>query len=187
MKGILIGLGLTAILAVPAAAMAKPDEAEKRAAKQACKAERGKSKVTREAFEAKYRSLGRCVRRGAAEEEAENEAARKNAATECKSERDDQQFPQSHDGKSFDAFYGTNENLHNAFGKCVSAKAHTHKSEMDEEDKEHAEDFKNAAHECAAERRKTGTDAFLAQYGTNHNGRNAFGKCVSAGVRDSDD
>jgi hypothetical protein len=38
---------------------------------------------------------------------------------------------------------------------------------------------KNAAKECAAERREMGRDAFAEQYGTNKNGRNAFGKCVS--------
>lgn len=187
MKRIVIAIGLGAILAIPAGATAKPDEAEKRAAKQACKAERGNSKATREAFGAKYRSPGRCVRQAAREEEAENEAAHKNATKECKSERDDQHFADSHDDKSFHAFYGTNESLKHAFGKCVSAKAKTHKGKMDDEDEEHREDFKNAAKECAAERGKTGTDAFTAEYGTNHNGRNAFGKCVSARVRDSDE
>lgn len=44
---------------------------------------RGKSKATREAFRAKYRSPGRCLRRGAAEQEAENEAAHKNAFGKC--------------------------------------------------------------------------------------------------------
>lgn len=187
MKKILTAVGLAAVLAVPAGATAKPDQAEKRAAKQACKVERGKSKATREAFRAKYHSQGHCVRRAAAEEEAENEKAHKNAAKECKSERADEGFAESHDGKSFEEFYGTNQNLKNAFGKCVSAKADTRKDEMDDEDEEEAEDVKNAAQECAAERGEMGTDAFAAEYGTNHNGRNAFGKCVSAKARESDD
>ena len=41
----------------------------------------------------------------------------------------------------------------------------------------------NAAHACAAERQKMGVEAFALKYaaaGTNHNGRNAHGKCVSS-------
>ncbi len=39
-------------------------------------------------------------------------------------------------------------------------------------------DFENAAQECRAER-KADPDAFKQTYGTNHNGHNALGKCVS--------
>ena len=39
--------------------------------------------------------------------------------------------------------------------------------------------FKNAAKECKAER-KEDPDAFKEKYGTNKNGKNAFGKCVSS-------
>jgi hypothetical protein len=39
---------------------------------------------------------------------------------------------------------------------------------------------KNAAKECDAERTAIGDEAFAAQYGTNKNGKNAFGKCVSS-------
>ncbi len=42
----------------------------------------------------------------------------------------------------------------------------------------------NSARACRAERKDMGTDAFRAKYGTNRNKRNAFGKCVSAHVRD---
>ena len=41
-----------------------------------------------------------------------------------------------------------------------------------------AEEFQNAAQQCRAERAADPV-AFTATYGTNHNGRNAFGKCVS--------
>lgn len=41
-----------------------------------------------------------------------------------------------------------------------------------------AEAFQNAADQCRAERAADPV-AFTATYGTNHNGRNAFGKCVS--------
>jgi hypothetical protein len=94
-RTILLALGLAAVLLVPAGATAKPDPAKKRAAKQQCEAERGKS------------------------------------------------------------------NLENAHGKC--------------------------AKECAAERGRIGTEAFAIAYGTNENGRNAFGKCVSAKARGPDE
>ena len=38
----------------------------------------------------------------------------------------------------------------------------------------------NPAQRCRAERDSIGRDAFEQKYGTNHNHRNAFGKCVSA-------
>ena len=38
---------------------------------------------------------------------------------------------------------------------------------MDAEDEADAEDFKNAAHECAAERGQMGRLAFAGKYGTN--------------------
>jgi Tol biopolymer transport system component len=40
-------------------------------------------------------------------------------------------------------------------------------------------DFKNAAKFCKAERAFLGESAFRQKYGTNKNGKNAFGKCVS--------
>ncbi len=46
-------------------------------------------------------------------------------------------------------------------------------------------EFRNAAKKCAAERRSMGDEAFAAEYGTNANKRNAFGKCVSAKTEDS--
>ena len=41
-------------------------------------------------------------------------------------------------------------------------------------------DFKNAAKYCKAVRESKGVEAFNAQYGTNKNKKNAYGKCVSA-------
>ena len=160
------------MLALPAAATAKPTDNDKRAAKQQCKAERGKSSATREAFKSKYGNFGRCVRRQAADEESETEAAHKNAAKECKAEK-------TADPAAFAQTYGTNANKTNAYGKCVSSKAKAEKREMDAEDEADAEDFKNAAHTCAAERGQMGRLAFAGKYGTNADESNAFGKCVS--------
>jgi hypothetical protein len=39
---------------------------------------------------------------------------------------------------------------------------------------------RNAAKECKAERATVGSQAFAEKYGTNKNGKNAHGKCVSA-------
>ena len=177
MNKILIVLGTVAVLALPAGAMAKPSEVDKRAAKQQCKDERGKSSATHEAFKAKYRSFGRCVRRNAAEEEAETDSAHKNAAKECKAEK-------TADPVAFAQAYGTNANMKNAYGKCVSSKAKDEKRKMDAEDEEDAEEFKNAARDCAAER-GLDREAFAGTYGTNANKSNAFGKCVSGKTREA--
>jgi len=41
------------------------------------------------------------------------------------------------------------------------------------------QDRRQANRDCRAERSKLGVDAFRNKYGTNHNKRNAWGKCVS--------
>jgi hypothetical protein len=185
MRSILVAVGLAALLVLPAGALAKPNETEKNAAKRQCKAERGQSPAPKEAFKAKYHSFDRCARHNAAEEESENEAAHDNAAKRCKAERADPGFAAAHGGKTFEEFYGTNKNGKNAYGKCVSNKAKQQKAEMDAEDQQDADEFKNAAKKCAAERKEIGVDAFAAEYGTNRNGRNAFGKCVASKAEDS--
>jgi hypothetical protein len=172
MNRIVVLMGLAAALLLPAGAVAKPNHAEKRAAKAQCKDERGKTSATREAFRTKYHSFRGCVRANAAEEEAENEQAHKNAAQECKAER-------SEDAAAFREQYGENKNGKNAFGKCVSGKAAEKKAEMDAKDEQEADEFKNAAKECAAERSEDEA-AFREKYGKNPNKRNAFGKCVSS-------
>jgi hypothetical protein len=177
MKKILAATGLAAVLVLPVGAAAKPDQSERAAAKAQCRAERGKSSATREAFRARYDGFHQCVRQNAAEEESENEAAHKNAAKACKAEHE-------LDQTEFRETYGENKNGKNAFGKCVSRKAKERKAEMDAEDAEEIAAFKNAAKECAAER-KDDPDAFRDEYGENENGKNAFGKCVSRTVNES--
>jgi hypothetical protein len=185
MKTLSAVIVLAAVLVLPAGAVAKPDASDKRAAIAQCKSERGKSKATRRAFKAKYHSFSRCIRQNAAEEHAEKAAARRNAAKECKAERADADFPATHDGKTFQEFYGKNKNGKNAFGKCVSTKARALKAKEDEADAQDVAEFKNAAKQCQAE--STDPDfpashdgkSFSDFYGTNKNHRNAFGKCVS--------
>jgi hypothetical protein len=129
--------------------------------------------------------MSRCVRQNAAEEAAEEAAAHKNAAKECKAEAADPGFATAHGGKTFAEFYGAKGNGKNAHGKCVSTKAKAKKDEMDAEDADEAADFKNAAKRCANERRSMGRAAFADTYGTNRNDRNAFGKCVSKRTEDA--
>jgi hypothetical protein len=182
MKSMLIAIGLVAALVVPASALAKPHKpsnADKRAAIAQCKAERGKTRATREAFKAKYHSFSRCVRHDAKTERTERVMAHSSAAKECKAER-------QADPAAFQQKYGTNHNGRNAYGKCVSQKAKQNKAEMDRQDKQAAKDFKNAAKACAAERNDIGKDAFADKYGTNRNKRNAFGKCVSSKVHENE-
>lgn len=117
----------------------------------------------RAAFEATYgKHAMRDCKRANSGEAAEVAA---NAAQTCRAE-------QEADPDGFVATYGTNGNGKNAFGKCVSAQVH-------EETEEEEEQFDNAAQRCRAERRADPA-LFTTTYGTNANGRNAFGKCVSS-------
>jgi hypothetical protein len=158
--------------ALPAGtATAKTSKADKREAQKECRALRGDTDATREAFKAQWGNFGKCVSAKAHEAKAERKQARKNAAQECREER-------SEDADAFREKYGTNANKKNAFGKCVSQKAKAKRQEQDEEDAAEAEDQTNAAKECDAERSED-PKAFAEKYGTNHNKKNAFGKCVS--------
>lgn len=124
MRKTTVAVALIAGLLVPAGATAKSDDADRRAAKAECKTERGKSSATREAFNARYGDMSRCVTRTTAEEASEETKARKNAAHECKAER-------AADREAFAEEYGTNANKKNAFGKCVSKTARKNSEEED--------------------------------------------------------
>jgi hypothetical protein len=68
----------------------------------------------------------------------------------------------------FKQLYGTNTNKSNAFGKCVSARAH-----------QNALNRGNAAKQCASERTSDPT-GFAAKYGKGAQHTHAFGSCVSS-------
>lgn len=181
-----IALGIAAALALPATALAAAP-ADKRNASKECKAERGTTPATQEAFRVKYgtnasgkNAFGKCVAQKTREEAAERKAARTNAAKLCKAER-------AQDPTAFKDKYGTKKNKRNAHGKCVSKTARTLKTEADANDKQAAGQVKNAAKECDTERGTTAESrkAFAEKYGTNKNDKNAFGKCVSAKARAS--
>jgi hypothetical protein len=181
MKKITLVTGLVFALVLPAVAVAKPsaDRGDKRAAQAECKALRGQTAATHEAFRALQKSFVACVKAKSSEEAKEEQNAHTNAAKECKTER-------SADVQAFNEKYGTNPNGKNAYGKCVSTKAKAKEAEADAEDKQDAAAQKNAAKECDAER-DADAAAFKEQYGTNANKANAFGKCVSKKARESEE
>lgn len=104
-------------------------------------------------------------------------SAAKNAAMECKAERADLNFSATHEGKTFEQFYGTvNSNGKNAFGKCVSSKV---KKDVTSQQAATV----SAAKQCKAMRANQKAD-FDAAYGTK---QNAFGKCVSSKAKKQSD
>ena len=122
-------LSVPAALAAPPEGQGKPEspgksaaapgqQADKNAAKS-CKAERALDPA---AFKTKYgtngsksNAFGKCVagKVKKAEEQAETQEARENAAKTCKAER-------ALNLEAFKTKYGTNANDSNALGKCVS-------------------------------------------------------------------
>ncbi len=164
---------LAGALAVPAAAAAKPDKGEVKNASQQCRAER---KASGEAnFDAKYgpgkNAFGKCVSQTARAERREDRKIQENAAKACKAER-------ALDQEAFAAKYGSGKNAKNALGKCVSQK-----SDDAEAAEEQADKAELRAQRACRDEREAGPAAFRAKYGTNANGRNAFGKCVAAAQR----
>jgi hypothetical protein len=181
MKRALIITATLAALVAPltGVASAKVSKADKREAHKECRALRGDTDASREAFKVLYRNFGACVSQKAHEAKAERKKAKRNAARDCRDER-------SADPAAFKEKYGTNGNKSNAFGKCVSQKAKAKREQQDEDDAQEAEDQTNAAQECATER-SADRKAFEEKYGTNHNQKNAFGKCVSQKVHEAGD
>jgi hypothetical protein len=106
-------------------------------------------------------AMGKCVSK-LVKQQAHNQS---NAAQTCMAE-------QAADEQAFEDKYGTNANKSNAFGKCVSQHAK-------QKNEEQGQATVNAARTCKAERAEMGKEAFADKWGTNHNKRNAFGKCVS--------
>jgi len=174
-----------ALLAVPAGAAAdQPTQGDRANAAQECRAERGGSDATREAFRVKYgtnangrNAFGKCVSTRARDEAQERKRAHVNASKQCKAEAEQL------GAEAFAAKYGSGKKGRNAHGKCVSATAKQLEAEADAKDREQIAERKSAAKQCAAERKEIGGEAFAAKYGTNKNKRNAFAKCVSQTVK----
>jgi hypothetical protein len=102
---------------------------------------------------------------------AQQQNGNEEAANSCRTERE------SRGVEAFRAKHGTNHNRRNAFGKCVSSKS----KDEDENDTDNGKDDQSsgATKACRTER-ASGAQAFAEKYGTNHNLKNAFGKCVSS-------
>ena len=166
----LILAGALALAIAPATALAadKAPSAED-LAKASCKTQKAElgAKVFKKTHAAKSMSkaMKACV--GVTEDTAADEL--KNAAKECKAERDA-------DATAFAETYGANANGKNAYGKCVSSKA---KEAVEEE----TDAVVNAARTCKAMKADDAA-TFESTYGTK---KNAFGKCVSAQAKAEDD
>ena len=162
-----------AAVAVPVAFAGGTPNSKSQAEKQ-CRQEL--STMGKATFKATYgtnknraNAFGKCVSHRTRSNKAAQQQAQQNAPKQCRTER-------SQDVNAFNQKWGTPPKLKDAFGKCVSATAKqlaasTEKTEVTAES--------NAAHLCKAERKSIGAAAFAQKYGTNHNKRNAFGKCVS--------
>jgi hypothetical protein len=154
-------LGAVLALVLPAAALAQagtPTPTE--LATTACKTE--KSEMGTKTFKTTYvsKSAAKAMKACLAKQGVVAEAELKNAAKECKAERDA-------DPVKF-AEYGTNENGRNAYGKCVSSKAKAATEEITEN--------RVAAAESCKSMKQTDAAGFTAAFGER---KNAFGKCVS--------
>ncbi len=180
MKRSIAAITALTLLAIPASAAAKPDQTDRVNAAQECRAERGDSAATREAFRVKYgtnangrNAFGKCVSTRARDEEQEGQVAHSNASKQCKAEAE------LLGAAAFAEKYGSGKKGRDAHGKCVSGKAKELEAAADAEDRELIAERKRAAKTCAAERKEIGETAFAEKYGTNKNKRDAFGKCVS--------
>ncbi len=182
MRKIMIFAGVLGALALPAAAQAGPTDRQNAA--QECRFERGTTAATREAFALKYgtndsktNAFGKCVSKAAREEGLQQAKAKTGAPQACRTE----QGTTAESKAAFAQKYGTNGKGKNAFGKCVSTKARELKQQADSQDRKDAIARKSAAKQCDEERGTTAASrtTFTAKYGTNDNGKNAFGKCVS--------
>lgn len=155
-----MGCVLGAVLALPATAPAAPhDRGDVREAVHACKAEL--RELGREAFAELYESKRACVRAKLREAAAERRAGRREAVRACRE--------QGLRGREL--------------RDCVRRALRERREQAREEARRH----RNAARECRAEREELGEEAFRELYGTNENGRNAFGKCVEQHASDAEE
>ena len=132
-----------------------------------------KARMGGPAFATAYRTFGACVSSFTALEQ-QNTAS---ADQSCRAEQADATFAVTHNGKTFDQYYGTGKKLANAFGNCVSLKAKNSSTAAQQA-------IQNPSRTCRALRTAMTRPAFALLYGTNANRSNAFGKCVSKIARE---
>lgn len=163
----LILLVAAAAVAVPVAAFAGTSSTSARSDCAKLRAAMGRS-----AFSHAYATFGACVSRYAPIEQQVTTAA--NAT--CTAQQADPNFAATHDGKTFDQYYGRGKKERNAFANCVSIVAKANRQAE-------RQGRMNPARTCRALRTKLGSSLFDMSYGKNKHDRNAFGKCVSATAR----
>jgi len=113
----------------------------------------GKNTTDRNAF-------GKCVST-TAKSQAHNEVS---ASSTCRAKQTDPNFASTHNGQTFEQTYGTNADLSNAFGVCVSSTAKAASTAQ-------AHATVRAALTCRTQQKSSPT-GFKAKYGT-------FGRCVA--------
>ena len=166
MKKLLLAAAVSVAVIAPATAFGQePTPTETKNAANYCKELRseagGKNFVSM--YGTKKNAYGKCVsktaKKDAAENDAQAEAAKTNAAKECKA--------QGLKGREY--------------GKCVSTMAKAKKAAADKEDEAQEDDRINAAQSCKAAK-KADAKAFGTKWGDK---KNAFGKCVSATAKEN--
>ena len=113
-----------------------------------------------------HNAFGKCVA-ATARPQAHNEVT---ASATCRSEQSDTGFASTHNGQTFDQAFGTNADLSNAFGMCVSSTARAASIAQ-----EHA--IVRAARACKAQQKSDPT-GFKTKYGT-------FRACVTTLAKSS--
>jgi hypothetical protein len=163
MKAIIATFVAALALAPVAALAAAPSSDATKSAQSDCSALQAKLGAT--AFTQAYGTFGGCVSKFAPVEQQSITSA--NAT--CQAQQADTNFAASHNGKTFDQFYGTGKKGSNSFGNCVSslAKASQHTEQQAR---------LNPARTCRAQQTAMGGTVFTATY------RN-FGACVSKVAR----
>ena len=163
MKAIIATFVVAAAIAPVAALAAAPSGDATKSAQADCTALQAKMGAT--AFTQAFGTFGGCVSKLAPVEQQSITSA--NAT--CQSQQADTSFAASHNGKTFDQFYGTGKKGANAFGNCVSslAKASQHTEQQNR---------MNPARTCRSQQTAMGTALFNSTY------RN-FGACVSKVAR----
>jgi erythromycin esterase-like protein len=164
-RTIAIASALVCALVVPGTAAAALSPSDYKNASKFCKAlkaDMGSTpfKQTYGTNENRSNAHGKCVSKHA----RTLDKVHASAVSQCRTERDA-------DAAAFTQKYGTGKKGKNAFGRCVSKQS---KELADEKQDEIVDAVKTCRTERAADRA-----AFAEKYGTNHNNRNAFGKCVS--------
>jgi hypothetical protein len=124
------------------------------------------------AFSRAYATFGACVSQYAPIEQQVTSSAE----STCTAQQADPNFAATHDGKTFDQFYGVGKKDRNAFANCVSIVAKANR-------KAEQQGRMNPARTCRGLRTTLGAALFNMSYGKNKNDHNAFGKCVSATAR----